>query len=122
MSSALGALRRNVRYAFLLMGVVWLAIAAYVGSLLLLWPVVALLVGGALLMTRPGWRLTWAWVISAAFLGMLLSLYQAYVAASLVTGAFATVAGGSLALFALLFVVHIVLAYFGATTTTGPPR
>ena len=104
------------------MGLIWLAIAVYVGSLLLLWPVAALVGGGALLTFRPGERLTWAWAVSAAVLGLILALYQTYVAAPLVAGAFATLAGASVVVFGILSIGHLVLVYFGATLTGKNPK
>jgi len=96
--------------------VVWLAFALYDSSALLLWPVVALAAGGAMLWRLPGVRFTWAWGVSAAVLGMVVALYQVYLAVPLLQGAFSVVAGVSLVAFAVFAAVHVVLMYAGAST------
>ena len=93
----------------------WLVLALYEWSALLLWPVAALAVGGAMLRLLPGERITWAWAMSAAVLGMVVALYQVYLAVPLIGSAFSTVAGVSLAVFAVFAAAHIVLAYAGAS-------
>lgn len=108
-------LRNNAAYAFFAVGVVWLVIAFIAGSWLILWPVVACLAGGALLRLWPGRRLTWAWAVSSAALGFLISAYQVYAWAPFFGGAFSALAGASAAGFAVLAVVHVVLLYAGAS-------
>jgi hypothetical protein len=120
MPSPLSALRKNAAYAYVVVGAVWLAIAYYEQSALLLWPVVAMVVGGVLLKVRPGWRLTWAWVVSAAVLGLVLAFYQVYVAAPLVMGQASMIAEVSLSVFALFGLVHILLAYAGSGPAGKP--
>ena len=107
-------LRRNAAYAYVAVGLVWLAIAYYEQSELLLWPVVVMVVGGALLKVRPGERITWAWAVSAAVLGLVLALYQAYVAAPLIVGQTSMIAVVSLSVFALFGLAHVLLAYAGS--------
>ncbi len=113
MPAPLKLLKANAPYAYGVMGVLWLAVAAVTGTLLLLWPVAACLVGGALLRMQPGKRLTWAWATAAALMGFLLAAYQAYAAVPLVAGAFAVVAGASLAVFAVFALGHLLLLYAG---------
>lgn len=120
MPSPLSGLRKNAAYAYIAVGLVWLAIAYYEQSALLLWPVVAMVVGGVLLKVRPGKRLTWAWVVSAAVLGLVLALYQAYVAAPLVVGQTSMIAEVSLSVFALFGLAHVLLAYAGSGAAEKP--
>jgi hypothetical protein len=119
MSSILGAVKDRAQYAFFGAGIVWLALAVYEGSLLLLWPVVALLAGGAMLRFLPGKRLTWAWLISASLLGLVVSLYQVFVSVPLLGGAFTLVAASSLVIFAVFGAAHVVLGYAGAAASKG---
>ncbi len=121
MSSVLGALRAKASYAFFAVGLVWLALAVLAGSALTLWPVVAFLVGGYMLRTMPGRRLTWAWVVSSAVLGLLLSAYQVYAWAPFLEGAFSTVAIVSIVGFAIFAVVHAVLFYVGLKPAAPAP-
>ncbi len=114
MSRALGALWANSAYAFLAVGVVWAGIAVVSGSILLLWPVVACILSGIMLKVRPGRRITWAWTVSSAALGFILSAYQVLAWAPFLSGAFSTVAGASLAGFVVLAVAHLLLIYAGA--------
>ena len=117
----LGPLRANAAYAFLAVGVIWLGVALLAGSLLLLWPVVACLVGGVLLRARPGKRLTWAWVIATAVFGFLLSAYRAFTWAPFFGGAFTSVAAGGAAAFAVLAFLHLCLFYAGLKPAEGSP-
>jgi hypothetical protein len=111
-----GLLRGNAAYLFIAVGVVWIAVAIVTGSSLLAWPVVACLVSGALLKLYPSKRITWAWAISTAGLGLLLSAYQVYAWSPFIGGAFSTLAGSALAVFVVLAAAHVVLLYAG----TGP--
>jgi len=106
-------LRSNLAYEFLAVGVVWAAIAAEVGLALVLWPTLTCIVAGLLLKFLPSGRLTWSWSNSAAVLGLVLCVYQAYVAVPFVSGAFSMVATETLAAFAVFAFVHLVLLYTG---------
>jgi len=113
MPSPVAMLRENSAYAFLAVGVAWIAVAVLAGSALVLWPVVACFVSGFALKTWPGRRLTWAWAVSSAVLGFLLSAYQVYAWAPFLGGAFSTLAAASLVGFAIFAVVHVFLFYAG---------
>lgn len=117
MPAPLSVLKANIPYAYAVMGVVWLALAFTVGSTLLIWPVAALVLGGALLKLMPGQRLSWAWATAAGVMGLLLALYQAYVAAPLVSGSFSTIAGSSLVLFVVFAAIHLLLVFVLNTKT-----
>ena len=108
-----GVLRKYVAYAFVVVGIAWLGIAVLAGSVLILWPAVACLLSGALLKLKPGLRLTWAWAVSSAVLGLLLSAYQVYAWSPYLGGAFSVLAGGAIVGFAVLAVVHALLLYAG---------
>jgi heme/copper-type cytochrome/quinol oxidase subunit 3 len=110
-------LRARSAYVYLVVGIAWLGVAALAGSLLILWPVVACIAAGALLILRPGKRFTWAWVLATAVLGLLLAAYQVYSWASFVLGAFAAVAGEAIAVFLVLAVIHAFLLFAGASGT-----
>jgi hypothetical protein len=116
MPKVLDRIRDFSAYAFIAVGLVWLAIAFFAGSVLTLWPVVACVVGGVLLRLRPGGRLTWAWAGSAAILGLILSGYQVYEWAPFIGGTYGTLAATSLGGFAVLALAHLVLLYAGATS------
>jgi hypothetical protein len=113
MPGILGTIRANSSYAFFVVGIAWLVVAVLAWSALVLWPVVAFLVGGFMLRMMPGRRFTWAWVVASAVLGFLLSAYQVYAWAPFIGGTFSTLAAGSLAGFALFAVVHLLLFYVG---------
>ena len=107
-------------YAFVAIGLVWLAIAFLAGSALLLWPTVACVVGGVLLRIRSGGRLTFAWATSAAVLGLVLSGYQVYQWMPFLGGAFNNLAAESLGAFTVFALAHFVLLYAAATRPKAP--
>lgn len=120
MQSAFSAVRKYLSYLFILFALIWVGIAFLAGSVFVLWPAVACGVGGVLLKAMPGSRLTVAWAPAASLLGLILSAYQVYEAIPLLSGAFATVASASAALFFLLGVGHVYLAY--ASYSAGSAR
>ncbi len=113
MPPVLSLLRANSAYAFVAVGVAWLAVAVFAASALILWPVIACFVSGVALKMWPGQRFTWAWVLSTAVLGLLISAYQVYAWAPFVGGSFSTVAAASLVGFAIFALVHLFLFYAG---------
>ncbi|GEM_PF-559216 len=115
MSKILDSLSTYSPYAFIVVGVAWLAVVVLADSALILWPVVALIAAGVQLKMWPSTRLTWAWAISAAVLGFLLAAYQVYAWAGFLGGAFSNLAGASLAGFAVLAVAHLALLYAGVS-------
>lgn len=115
----LGTIRSRSSYGYLIVGAAWLGVAFVAGSLLILWPVVACVVSGLLLMLKPGERLTWAWVLATAALGLLLAAYQVYSWAPFVVGAFAAIAGEAIAVFIVLGVVHGLLLFVGSSGWTS---
>jgi hypothetical protein len=108
-------LRQNAAYFFLVVGAAWVGVAVLAGSLLILWPVAACLASGLLLKFRPGRRFTWAWALSSAVLGLLISAYQVYAWSPYIGGAFSTLAATALAGFAVFSVVHMLLLYAGTS-------
>jgi hypothetical protein len=116
MSSIMEVLRNRQPYGFFIMGLIWLAMAVYVSSAFLLWPVVALLAGGLLLRYRPAERVTWAWTTASLGLGIMLVLYQMASDIALLGGAFSTIAAESLVVFVILGALHVVMAYTSTTT------
>jgi hypothetical protein len=115
MPKVLDRVRDFSSYAFVGIGLVWLAIAFLAGSALLLWPVIACVVGGVLLRLRSGGRLTFAWASSAAIMGLVLSGYQVYQWMPFLGGTFNVLAAESLGGFAAFAVVHFVLLYSAAS-------
>jgi hypothetical protein len=113
MASVLGMFRSQAAYFFIVVGLVWGAVGVLISSYLTAWPVVACLVAGVLLKIKPGYRLTWAWAIATASMGFLVSAYQVYAWAPFLGGAFSTLAGETLAGFAVFAVVHVLLFYAG---------
>ena len=120
MQSALGSVRKNLAYVFVLFGVIWVAIAVVTGSLLVLWPAVACVAAGLLIKARPSSRLSLAWGPSAAILGLLLCAYQVYEAVLLLSGAFVMVASTSVVIFFLLGIGHLYLAF--ASYSSSPVK
>jgi hypothetical protein len=115
-------LRLNLAYEFMAVGAVWAAVAVWFGLVLVLWPALTCLVGGALLKFWPSGRLTWSWVTSAAVLGFLVSGYQAYLAIQFVGGTFSAVASETLAAFAIFALVHLVLLWSGYVSPGKPTK
>jgi len=109
MQALSGRLRSNLPYVFIAVGAVWFALALATGSRLLLWPVLACVIGGVLLMTAPLANLTGAWVGASALMGLILSAYQVYVASTLLTGQLAEIAWLSLVAFVIFALVHLYL-------------
>ena len=112
-------MRKNVPYVFALLGVIWLAIAAYAGDWTVLWPVVLCFVAAALLRMRPGERLTWAWATSTALMGLIIAAYQTYYWIPLLGGSLSSLAGLTAGGFAVFAVVHLVVLYLGGTRPAG---
>jgi len=107
--------RKNLSYAFFLLGVVWLVIAAYTGYPIVIWPVATCVVAGLLLRLRPSERFTWAWMTSTAAMGLIIAAYQAYYWLPFIGGslnALAALTAGGFAVFAL---VHLVMLFLGGT-------
>ncbi|MDG6990206.1 MAG: hypothetical protein JRM99_02160 [Nitrososphaerota archaeon] len=115
MASVLGMLRTYAPYLFIAVGVAWGAIGAFTGSFLVAWPAVACVAGGVMLRQIPGHRLTWAWVVSTASMGLIVSVYQVYAWEPFLGGAFSTIAAASLAGFTVFALVHVLLFYVGAS-------
>jgi hypothetical protein len=120
LSKILDSLTSNSPYAFIVVGAAWLGVVVLAGSALILWPVVALIAAGVQLKMWPSRRLTWAWAVSAAVLGFLLAAYQVYAWAGFLGGAFSGIAAVSLAGFAVLAAVHLVLLYAGVSKPRSP--
>jgi hypothetical protein len=114
MSMLLGTLRGNSAYAFIAVGVLWLAVAVAAGSPLILWPVIACVLGGVFLRMWPTRRLTWAWAVSTAVFGFLLAAYQVYAWLPLLGGAFSGIAAVASVVFVVFAVLHLLLFYAGA--------
>ncbi len=117
MPGMLDFLKVNIAYEFIVVGVVWLAVA-YIAGPLVLWPVVTCVAAGVLIRIKPGMRLTWAWGVSSAALGLLVSAYAAYSNVGLVNGPFSTIAVLSLGGFGVFALVHLFLLY-GAYSPKG---
>jgi hypothetical protein len=120
MPKLLDALAANAAYAFVAVGVVWLAVAILASSALILWPVIACVAGGVLLKLWPSGRLTWAWAISSATMGFLLAVYQVYAWAGFLGGAFSSFAAASLVAFLALAIAHVFLFYAGMARPKVP--
>ncbi|MDG6910209.1 MAG: hypothetical protein JRN08_07550 [Nitrososphaerota archaeon] len=107
-------LRRYTAYFFIVVGIVWAAMGALTGTVLLAWPAVACIAGGLMVKLLPGRRLTWSWGLATASMGLIVSLYQVYAWAPLLGGAFSAVAGTTMVAFLLFALVHVLLFYAGA--------
>ena len=113
MFDVVGLVRKNAAYSFFVVAVIWLAVAVLGDSPLTLWPVGACIVSGLALRMWPGERFTWAWVVSTAVLGFLLSAYQVYAWTPFLGGTFSTLAAASFIGFAVFAVVHAFLFFVG---------
>ena len=122
MQPPLELIEEKAPYVYGVMGAIWLVLAVYVGSALLLWPVAALAAGGALMLYFPLNRVTQAWKLASAFMGFVLSGYQAYVAVPLLTGEFSMIAAASLVVFVVFCLAHIVVAYAGWEWSPEPAK
>jgi hypothetical protein len=111
------AFRSNLSYAFLVVGIVWLAVAYSSNSYYVLWPALTSLAAGVLLRVYPGDRLTWAWTASTAVLGLLVSGFQAYVASQFLTGSFSSIATASFVGFGAFAAVHLLLLFARGPTS-----
>ena len=120
MSAILERLRAKAAYAFLAVGVIWLAVAALAGSALILWPALACLLGGLQLKMWPTRRLTWAWAVSSAVLGFLLATYQVFAWVPYLGGAFSSVAAEAFGAFVVLALMHLFLFYVGLRPAPAP--
>ena len=105
----------NAAYFFIGVGIVWLAVAFLAASPLILWPVVACVAGGVMLRQMPSYRFTWAWVVSSAALGFVISAYEVYAWSGFLGGAYSALAAGALVGFAVFAVVHVLLFYAGTS-------
>ena len=114
MSAILGILRGNSAYAYFAVGVLWLAAAVAAGSALILWPVVACVLGGVFIMKWPTRRLTWAWAVSTAIFGFLLAAYQVYAWVPFLGGSFSGVAAIASVVFVVFALLHLFLFYAGS--------
>ncbi len=115
MPDILGVIRSKAAYSYFLLAVIWAVVAVVDGSAFLGWPVLLFAVSGALLMARPGDRLTWAWTMSSLLFGFLLAAYQVYSAAVLLPTAFYSIAAISAAAFVLFGAAHVFVFYAGLT-------
>ena len=115
MSALIGTLRGNSAYVFIAVGVLWLGVAVAAGTALILWPVVACVLGGVFLKMWPAKRLTWAWAVSTAVFGFLLAAYQVYAWLPFLGGDFAGVAAVASVVFVIFALLHLFLFYVGAS-------
>jgi hypothetical protein len=113
MFDVIGLLRKNATYAFFVVALAWLAVAVLGNSPLTLWPFVACVVSGIALRMWPSQRFTWAWVVSTAVLGFLLSVYQVYAWAPFLGGTFSVLAATSFVGFGIFAIAHVFLFFAG---------
>ncbi len=111
LTSSSTLIRRYLPYAFIVAGVVWSAIIASDGSLLLLWPASLSILSGVILKWRPDSRLSLALSKATALYGLVLAAYQVLVALPLLESIFATIALFSVVSFVGLAVFNLVLLY-----------
>ena len=116
MPDIVGVIRSNFAYSNFALAAVWAAVAVFVGSALIAWPVVLFAVSGVLLLLRPVDRVTWAWSLATILSGLLLSGYQAYSALTMIGTVFVSVAVSSFVAFALFTAVQALVLY-----STGAP-
>ena len=113
MPKILDALVANGAYAFVAVGVAWAGVATVSGSALTVWPVVACIAAGVQLRMWPARRLTWAWVVSTAVMGFVLSAYQVYTWVGFVGNSIYEMATSAQAGFSALAAIHVLLFYLG---------
>ena len=115
MPDFIGLIRTKPAYALFVLAVLWAVVAGVDYSLLVAWPVLLFGLSGVFLLFRPTNRFTWALSISTISLGLLLCLYQAYSAATIIGGAFQSLGVVSLVAFAVFTVGHVFVLYAYAT-------
>lgn len=106
--------RKYSAYIFVAMGLVWAILSFVGGSSLLLWPTLTALASGALLIVRPQHRFTSALSKASALYGLVLAVYQAYVAVPLLGTLFTSIATYSVASFALIALGNLALLAAGS--------
>jgi hypothetical protein len=104
-------LRSSAPYLFILVGLVWIALAYDAYTNLLGWPAGVCLVSGVLLRFRRDANVTVSFSRAASLFGFLVSAYQVYVASLLIGGPFTVLASSSVAAFSLFAAVHVILFY-----------
>jgi len=117
MTNVTTSLRKYLPYLFVILGLVWVGTILFGGSFLLLWPAATSLLSGALLALRPEERLSSALARASALYCVLLAGYQVYVAIPLVGTVFSTFASYSLASFAIIALLYLVLLYASLSVT-----
>ncbi len=117
MPDVIGIIRTRSAYALFLIAALWVVVAAVDYSALVAWPVLLFALGGALLLFLPANRLSWAWSLSALTFGLLLCLYQAYSAATVIDGAFQTLGVVSLVAFVVFAAGHVFVMYAYGTAS-----
>ncbi len=99
---------------FLLVGAIWLAVTVVSSQSVLVWPGVTSILSGVSLLVASAKQLRRPLGIASSLSGLAVSLFQLYLAASLLGSALAGLVVYSLATFVPLVVLQLILLYSAA--------
>ena len=97
----------------------WIAIIATGAGFLLFWAALAALLSGVAIIAAPSNWMTRPLAGASALFGLVLMIYQAYVASALLGTSMATLGAESLAAFVVLAIVYLYLVASTISTTLG---
>ncbi len=99
---------------FLLVGAIWLAVTVTSSQSVLVWPGLTSILSGVSLFVASAKQFRRPLGIASSIFGLAISLFQVYLAASLLGSALAGLVVYSLATFLLLVVLQLILLYWSA--------
>jgi hypothetical protein len=97
----------------------WIAIIATGAGFLLFWAALAALLSGVAIIAAPSNWMTRPLAGASALFGLVLMIYQAYVASALLGTSMATLGAESLAAFVVLAIVYLYLVASTISATLG---
>jgi hypothetical protein len=96
---------------FVVEGAIWVGVILLGSGFLLLWPALASFASGAALIRFTSSHYTGVLVKASSLYGIVVALYQIYVASALLSSSFVTFASISIALFSAVVVLYVVLLF-----------
>jgi hypothetical protein len=99
---------------FLFVGAIWLAAMVSSGELVLVWPAAASILSGISLLLVAARQLRRPLGVASSLFGTIIALFQLYLSSALVGTALGSLAAYSLATFAALIVLQLILLYSAA--------
>jgi hypothetical protein len=111
MQFRLAGLKKFSGPLFAVEGVIWAGVILSGGGILLIWPALASFASAAALIRFPANNYTSALIRATSLYGIVVGLYQVYVASTILSGGFTTFATISIALFSVVIVLYVVLLF-----------